>query len=325
MTHRQRVIAAIKAEKTDRVPADYYGTPEATKKYLGQLRLKDEFELIEFLDTDVIRATAGPGRVKFSRESQFLKNVQTPEEVRKILEDIPALDDLIDNTPITDARKKHPDYAIMTYGPGSIFLGANSFFGYETSLMHHATRPDLIQELINCSVEYAIAVIDKLHRDVADAVDIVSLEDDFGTQTSLYISYEMFLKFYKPAFSKIISHIKRYGYFVQFHSCGAVSRLIDDFIEMGVDILDPVQVSAKGMDIETLAAKYRDKICFHGGIDTQKLLPYGTPDEVRKQVKKIISLFDCKKIFVCPSQNFLPDIPTENLLAMYQAPRNCRK
>lgn len=109
---------------------------------------------------------------------------------------------------------------------------------------------------------------------------------------------------------------------MQFHSCGAVFQLIDDFIEMGVDILDPVQVSAKGMDIETLAMKYKDKICFHGGIDTQKLLPYGTPDEVKKQVRKIICLFEGTRIFVCPSQNFLPDIPIENLLAMYQTPRN---
>ncbi|HOQ81756.1 MAG TPA: uroporphyrinogen decarboxylase family protein [bacterium] len=322
MTHRERVVSTVKGKQVDRVPADYYGTPEATKKYIDQLNLRNEFELIQFLDTDVIRAVAGPGKVKFSRENSFMKNVQTIQEVRKLSQDIPPLDDLIDNTPIIETRKAHPDYAIMTYGPGSIFLGANSFFGYETSLMHHATRPDLIMELINCSVEYAFAVIDKLYRDVGDAVDIVSLEDDFGTQTSLYISYEMFLKFYKPAFSKVISHLKKYGYLVQFHSCGAVFQLIDDFIEMGVDILDPVQVSAKGMDIETLAMKYKDKICFHGGTDTQKLLPYGTPDEVKKQVRKIICLFEGTRIFVCPSQNFLPDIPIENLLAMYQTPRN---
>lgn len=325
MTHRERVIATIKGEKKDRVAADYYGTPEATKKYLEELNLKDEFELIKFLDTDIIRATPASGKTKFKRESQFLKDVDTPQKIRKLLEDIPPLDDLIDNTPIVEARKAHPDYAIMTYGPGSIFLSANSFFGYETSLMHHATRPDLIQELVDCSVEYAIAVIDKMYKEVGDAVDIVSLEDDFGTQTSLYISYEMFLKFYKPAFSKIISHIKNYGYFVQFHSCGAVSKLIDDFIEIGVDILDPVQVSAKGMEIENLAKRYKNRICFHGGIDTQRLLPFDTPEEVKKQVKKILSLFDYNKIFVCPSQNFLPDIPVENLLAMYQTQRYYEK
>ncbi|MGC9065398.1 MAG: uroporphyrinogen decarboxylase family protein [Candidatus Ratteibacteria bacterium] len=323
MTHRERVIATIKGDSIDRVPADYYGTAEATAKYLKELRLKDEFELIQFLDTDVIRAVAGPGKVKFSREKEFMKNVTSPAEVRKLSKDIPLIDDLIDNTPIIQARKQYPDYAILTYGPGSIFLGANSFFGYETSLMYHAARPDLIKELIKCAVEYAIDVIDKLYRDVGNAVDIVSLEDDFGTQTSLYISYEMFLEFYKPAFATIISQLKKYGYFVQFHSCGAVSQLIPDFIEIGVDILDPVQVSAKGMDIETLAKKFKDKICFHGGIDTQKLLPYGTPKQVKNEVKKIIKLFECRRIFICPSQNFLPDIPVENLLAMYRAERTC--
>lgn len=321
MTHRERVIATIKGKKPDRVPADYYGTPEATKKYIELLNLQDEFELIQYLDTDVIRATAGPGRVRFSREKEFMKNVESPQEIIKLSRDIPDIDDLIDNTPLIEAREKHPDYAILTYGPGSLFLSANSFFGYETSLMHHLSRPDLIQQLIDCSVDYAFAVIDKMYREVRDAVDIVSLEDDFGTQTSLYISYELFLKFYKPAFQKIISRLKHYGYFVQFHSCGAVSELIDDFIEMGVDILDPVQVSARGMEIENLAEKYRDRITFHGGIDTQKLLPYGKPEDVKKQVRKIISLFKGKRIFVSPSQNFLPDIPVENLIAMFSTER----
>lgn len=321
MTHRQRVIATITGEQPDRVPADYYGTPEATKKYLQQLQLKDEFELIQYLDTDVIRAVSGPGKIKFSREKEFMKNVSSVSEVRRLSKEIPSVDDLMDNSPIVAAREKHSDYAIMTYGPGSIFLGANSAFGYETCLMHHVLRPDLIRELIKCSIDWAIEVIDKLHRDTGDAVDIISLEDDFGTQTSLYISYEMFLEFYKPAFSEIIRHIKNYGYFVQFHSCGAVSQLIPDFIEMGVDILDPVQVSAKGMDIETLAKRFKGKICFHGGIDTQKLLPYGTPAQVRREVEKIIKIFEGRKIFIAPSQNFLPDIPVENLIAMFTVPR----
>jgi len=322
MTHRQRVIAAIKGEPTDRIPADYYGIPEATQKYLSELKLENEFCLIQTLDTDVIRAVNGPGRVSFSRsEKEYLKHAQTPKEIRRICEDIPSIDDLMDFTPLVDARKNHPDYAILTYGPGSIFLGTNSAFGYEMSLMHHAQRPDLIREVIECSVEYAFAVIEKMYRDTGNAVDIVSLEDDFGTQNSLYISYKMFLDFYKPAFMKIVRRLKECGYFVQFHSCGAVSQLIPDFIEMGVDILDPVQVLASGMQLENLAAKFKGKICFHGGIDTQKLLPYGTPEQVSREVAKVISLFGTTKAFIAPSQNFLPDIPTENLLAMYRAKR----
>ncbi|MCM8789111.1 MAG: hypothetical protein NC907_04910 [Candidatus Omnitrophica bacterium] len=153
MTHRERVIASIEGRKPDRVPADYYGTPEATKKYLETLNLKDEIELIKYLNTDIIRATAAPGKIKFSREKTFMKDVDTPQQVRKLSQDIPPLDDLIDNSPLVKAREKYPDYAILTYGSGSIFLSANSFFGYKTSLMHHASKPDLIKELVDCSVE----------------------------------------------------------------------------------------------------------------------------------------------------------------------------
>jgi len=321
MTHRERVRAAVRGEPTDRIPADYYGTPEATKKYVEELHLKDEKDLIAFLDVDVVRAYPGPGKVNVSREKEFLKHVDSPSEVRRILEDIPPLDDLVDNTPIVQTRKTYPDHAIMIYGPGSIFLSVNSFFGYETALMHHAARPDIIEELVKCSVEYALKEIDKLHRDIGNAADIVSLEDDYGTQNSLYISRDMFVRFYKPAFTKVIAHLKQYGYLVQFHSCGAVSQIIPDFIEMGVDVLDPVQVRATGMEIESLAAKFKGRICFHGGLDTQNLLPYGTPEEVAREVERIISLFGTTGAFIAPSQFFLPDIPTANLLAMYRAKR----
>jgi uroporphyrinogen decarboxylase len=321
MTHKERVLSSIYGKSTDRIPVDYYGIPEATEKYIKELNLKDEFELINYLNADIIRVYPNPGKTAFKRDKEFLKKVDSPAEIKKILEDIPPLDELMDFSHIPNIRNNYPEYAILTYGPGSLFLGNNSAFGYEISLMHHSIRPDLIQETIKCGVDYAVAVMDKFYRDVGNAVDIISLEDDFGTQTSLYISYKMFLTFYKQAFKKIIQHIKNYGYFVQFHSCGAISQIIPDIIEMGADILDPIQVHAKNMEIENLAAKFRGKICFHGGIDTQYLLPYGNTEDIKKEVSHIISILGTTRAFLAPSQNFLPDIPTKNLLAMFTAKR----
>ena len=86
-------------------------------------------------------------------------------------------------------------------------------------------------------------------------------------------------------------------------------------------MLDPIQVAAEGMELGGLAEKFRGKICFHGGLDTQRLLPYGTPREVEEEVRRLISLLGTTRAFVAPSQFFLPDIPTANLCAMYRAKR----
>jgi uroporphyrinogen decarboxylase len=104
------------------------------------------------------------------------------------------------------------------------------------------------------------------------------------------------------------------------HSCGAVFDLIGDFIEMGIDILDPVQVSAKGMDINKLKDVYGGRITFHGGIDTQRVLPHGTPAEVEEFTGKTISVFGRSGGYiVCPVHHVEGDVPAENILAMRKA------
>lgn len=321
MTHRERVLAAIDGRPTDRIPADYYGTAEANEKYRRELDLPDEKELIVRLDTDVVHAAPAAGRANFRREKGHLRHVEDIAEVRRIQEDVPTLDELIDNTPLLEARRRFPEHAILVGGPGSFFLGMCSAFGYEVALMHHALRPDIVELMVGMGTDYARGVIEKLHRDVGNAIDILSFEDDYATQDSLYISAEMFRRFYKPAFAAVFAHAKKHGYRVQYHCCGAAAELIPDFIEMGAEMLDPIQTSARGMDLATLAARFKGKICFHGGMDTQRLLPFGTAEDVRREVARLISFLGSTKAFIAPSQHFLPDIPTENLLAMYEAPR----
>jgi uroporphyrinogen decarboxylase len=322
MTHRERVFAAIDGRPTDRIPAHYYGSTEATQQYCTDLNLPNEAALIQFLDTDVLHVSPGRGsNTTFRREKEFARDIEDLDALRHLFEDVPSLDELIDNTPLLRAREQWPEHALLMGGPGSFFLGMCSAFGYETALMHHVLRPDIVELVVELGIEYAIGVIDKMHREVGNVVDILSFEDDFGTQTSLYISAEMFRRFYKPAFATVFAHAKQCGYRVQYHCCGAVAELIPDFIEMGSEMLDPIQVSADGMELEGLAKRFKGQICFHGGLDTQHLLPYGTPEEVEREVARVIELLGTTKAFIAPSQFFLPDIPTVNLLAMYRAKR----
>jgi uroporphyrinogen decarboxylase len=106
-----------------------------------------------------------------------------------------------------------------------------------------------------------------------------------------------------------------------FHTCGAVSEIIPDLIECGIDVLDPVQASAAGMAPESLAARFRGRIAFHGGISTQTLLPHGTPGAVRAEVRRTIAALGPTGYICGPDQWMMADIPVENMMAMYEAVR----
>jgi len=103
------------------------------------------------------------------------------------------------------------------------------------------------------------------------------------------------------------------------HSCGSVARFIPAFLEMGLHILEPIQVRAAGMDPAELAPRFGGKLCFHGSIDTQRTLPFGTPDDVRREVRERVRTFKPYGGFtIAPSQHLLSDIPIENIVAMYE-------
>ncbi|HUU53570.1 MAG TPA: uroporphyrinogen decarboxylase family protein, partial [Armatimonadota bacterium] len=145
---------------------------------------------------------------------------------------------------------------------------------------------------------------------------------DFGTQRSLFISPEAFRQFFLPHLARLTEHARGFGLKVMYHTCGAVADLIPDFIACGIGVLDPVQVSAAAMAPETLAARFRGRIAFHGGISTQTLLPRATPAEVRSVTTETIRALGPTGYIAGPDQWLLPDTPIENMLAMYEAVRD---
>ncbi|MCX5637996.1 MAG: uroporphyrinogen-III decarboxylase, partial [Planctomycetota bacterium] len=153
-------------------------------------------------------------------------------------------------------------------------------------------------------------------------IDFFRIGDDFGTQNSLVMSPRMFRDIIKPALKAMADTAKKYGAYYYHHSCGAVRELIPDLIETGVDVLDPIQVQAAGMVPTELKAEFGQKICFSGGVDEQRLLPNGSPEDVRKGVFQLLE--DMARgggFFIGPTHNFQADIPTANILAMYDAAR----
>ena len=157
---------------------------------------------------------------------------------------------------------------------------------------------------------------------LGDNVDIIKIGDDLGTQDSTMMSPDMYRRILKPVHADYLRFIReRTSAKVFFHTDGDVFTLIDDFVEIGVDILNPIQTSAGQMsDLEALKARWGDRLTFCGAIDTQRILPHGTPDEVRAEVRRVIDILGRGGGYLVSSvHTVMNDVPAENILAMVDA------
>lgn len=195
--------------------------------------------------------------------------------------------------------------------------------GMEPALMDFILSPKETERLYQKITEIQIGVWEKALEVVGDNIDICMLSDDLGMQNSLLISPDMFRKFIKPVHEELISSIKKNAKTevqVLMHSCGSVRDILPDLIEIGVDILNPIQVSANRMDTKELKKEFGKELSFSGGgCDTQEILPRGTPDQVRDEVKRRIDdLAPGGGFLFCPVHNIQMDVPPENLEAMWE-------
>lgn len=186
-----------------------------------------------------------------------------------------------------------------------------------------AVRRDYLQEIFEKQTDIALVNLEKLNKAAGSLVDVVYIcGTDFGTQTGTFCSIDTFRELYMPYYKKINNWIHaNTGWKTFKHSCGAIEPLMDVLSEAGFDIINPVQCSARGMDPELLKSRYGSKIVFWGGgVDTQKVLPFGTPQEVREQVLRRCEIFSQDGGFVFNTiHNVQANTPIENMVAMIDA------
>ena len=193
-------------------------------------------------------------------------------------------------------------------------------FGFENFLLNMALNPELLSTLIDKVTDVYLELNNALFSELKGKFDIWFFGNDFGSQDGMLFRPEMWHKFFFKNIKKLAGLAHSYDLKVMMHSCGGISEIIPYLIEAGVEIIDPVQVTARGMDPGSLVEKYNGKIVFHGGIDTQNLLINGTQEEVFKRSNEIINMFENNGGYIfAPSQILGPDIPVENIIAMYSA------
>ena len=215
-------------------------------------------------------------------------------------------------------------YAVVLKDPfAGIFEMAQRIVGMENLLMMMALNKPLAAALFDKLVELKLAFWEMALPQLADVVDVISQADDYGTQVSQIISPRMFREQLKPCWKSIFDRLRVLAPNARrfFHSCGNVRPLLPDYIELGVEILNPVHIRATGMEPVALKRDFGDALVFWGGaVDTQGTLPNGTPQEVKDDVRRNIEALAPGGGFVFNTvHNIQPDVPTENLVAMYEA------
>lgn len=213
------------------------------------------------------------------------------------------------------------DYAIVGDASASLFERAWYLRGFENFMMDLVTDERFAKALLDRLLELRLAQLGDFLDAVGEFIHVMRLGDDIGQQGGPLISPPLYRRLVKPRHREIIRFVKaRTDARIFYHSCGSVVEFVPDLIEIGVDILNPIQVSAKGMDPARLKAEYGDRLCFWGGVDTQHVLPQGTPEEASREARLRIRQLGAGGGYVLNAvHNIQADVPPENVIALYAA------
>jgi uroporphyrinogen decarboxylase len=348
MTPRERWRALLRGQAPDRLPCDYWATEEVTRRLLKELACPSERQLWERLGADRLVRVA-PRHPRASERTWYLQSLYSVwgvevrpspagdsgavylEVTRHPLAGAAGVQD-IERYPWPDPQDwdlsqlraeclQWSDYPILlgSYEP---FLLYCRLRGFEQALRDLLEQPALLEAALERIHWIHERIIRRSLETAGDLMDLVWVGEDLGTQQSLLISPRLFRRFLKPRLSAMIELVHSFGLRVFHHDDGAIRPLIPDLIEIGIDILNPIQWRCPGMDRESLARDFGSRLIFHGAVDNQHTLPFGSPEDVRREVEENIRIFARGKGYiVAPCHNIQANTPTANILAMFEAVR----
>jgi len=253
------------------------------------------------------------------------------DTVKYLLQDAKTVTDIDKNFDFTGYTDREADYLkkeaekLKTSDKavvGDVFasFSAEDVFGYEKAFMNLILEKNMTRYFIERLTDMFIRNFDVFYDAVGNVADIMMLHKDMGNQLGVMISPIIAREIFFPYFKKFISHVKkRSKYHVMMHNCGSIYEFMPDLIECGIDIINPVQITAKDMEPRTLKKEFGKDICFWGGgVDTQHVLPFQTIDDVRKQVRENAVIFSKGGGFVfTPVHCIQANVPPENIIAAF--------
>ena len=337
MNSKERLRATIQCQPTDRTPTHFRTEPETLEKISRRVGMRDYDRLLDYLDADIRHIDAiYPADKKYDgfyqncwgerhifKDSEYgpvrelidgaLKDAQSLEEIKNF--NWPTVDDL-DYSHIAAFCDKHQDRGI-TYALADFWTRPSSIRGMGNFLMDMSLHPEYCHFLSNYFTEFYVEDFRRAYKASGKRIDLFLAYTDVGTQNAPLISRKSFLEFVKPYLKRLAEAVHELGSAFFFHSCGMVYPFIEDFIDAGVDVLDPIQPCSPLMSPENLHADFGNRICFHGGINVQGILATGTAEDVRQEVVRYENAFE-KKGYIISSSHFLQmDASVENIFAIF--------
>lgn len=351
MNHKERVLAAVSHRTPDRVPIDYSAHPKLHEAVLHHLGLPPEADLAALLGVDL--RGVGPG---ICRQASPLCYADPTREVTDdgLLVDLWGVGFRVTSTPtgeyvdlahspltglsdeaeldahgfmepgdwdysgITDAGRAQSEFCVWAHSRGTFEISwfLRGLDGFLTDLALEPGRAcglmDRVQERLR---ERLTRVLDA----GGDTIDMVEYNDDVGGQSGLVMSPAMWRQYLRPRIARVFELIHSRGKIVRYHSCGSIRPIIPDLVDIGLQVLNPIQPLAAAMDPIELKREFGQELTLHGGIDVQQLLPNGSASEVRERVARLRDvLAEGGGWIACSSHAMQPDTPPENVVALYE-------
>ncbi|HEX9019020.1 MAG TPA: uroporphyrinogen decarboxylase family protein [Anaerolineaceae bacterium] len=342
MTPRERILAAMRHQPVDRLPTDIWATPEIWARLEAHFHTTDRIAILEALGIDGLVGISpeyiGPALrqedgIHYDEWGMGYRNQEYgsggyDEQVVYPLAGAETIDDLdafpwpsadwYDYSCLAQKAAAHPERAIEI-GYTAPFYFHNKLRGLEQSLMDPLERP----EFTHCLLQHISDSFTDYHRRCFEATrglaHVTQVTDDFGAQHGLMISPRTFESFYRGPMQRAIDLAHEFDLIVFHHDDGDNRKLLPRLVEMGIQVLNPIQWRCGDWDLAALKAQLGDRLCFHGGVDNQQTLPFGTVEDVRAEVRRLKqALFsDGTGYILAPCHNLQPVTPIENILAMY--------
>ncbi len=345
LTHRERVLLALDHRQSDRVPIAMVcsGINEPARTELeALLRRERGIGLDQYLRPLIdIRSVAPPyvgpplpertdvwgvrrmpvsyGEGSYDEIEHYpLAGAERPEDVARHAWPSPDWYDYAALADLTaDVQADGGPYCLMVAN-GSIFETSWYMRGFEQTFMDLALRPELAHAIFERVCDFHVERIRRALRAADGEVDLVFTADDIGGQQGLLMSLEMWGEHLKPYHERLNRAIHELGARVIYHSDGAVMEAVPGLIEMGIDVLQALQFDAEGMDPVALKEGWGDRLGFEGGVSVQQTLPFGTPEDVRREVAERIDVLARGGGYICgPSHAIQAGTPPENILALF--------
>ncbi len=350
MSSHERVCRALNHRSPDRVPFDFWVVPENWKKLQSFFGAGSKDELLDILGVDcriLCPDYVGPEtevledgsfyspwgslrKIVRNAYSEYEEYAAFPLAGAESVSEVEQWDKWPDSSfwdwkslrraaeKADRAGKRH-----LRYDVGGIFESAWGLYGLDKFLMDLYLQPEIPMAIMNCYTDIFIRNFRALMESSEDLIDMVYTYDDVATQDGLLMSPEMWRQFILPFHQRLNKAIKEYDVRLIYHSCGAVVPLIDAFRdEMHIDVLNPLQPAAKGMDMAFIKNNFGSTLSFHGGGDLQRTFPFGTVDEVAGEAELLCRTLGRDGGYICASAHYIQaDVPMENILSFYGTER----